>query len=113
LADNAAKAWSLKWLLSAIVTALTHAANAGDLETAKLANLYQSDKFLSTLNIPSFTLSTAQVTLHFVFLGPNPDDSDDIMIRADLGTLKPMDSDKLTELTVTFADRPIGVPPST
>ena len=104
--------WSLKWLVGAVATALTQAAHAADQQTAELAPAYEKDKYLSSLSVPAFTIANAQLTIRFVFAGRNPEDSHDVLVRADAESLSGAGSEKLSELTFTLTGKPMHPVPS-
>lgn len=55
----------LKSVLTGLLQAVREAKRLGDLESAKLIEVYKKDKYLSAFPVPAFAISETEVELHF------------------------------------------------
>jgi hypothetical protein len=61
---------SLKTVISGAVQALREAKRLGDMESAKLFEVYKKEKALSSFTVPAFTISDVDLELRFSIVGP-------------------------------------------
>ncbi|NOY59556.1 MAG: hypothetical protein GXO75_11610 [Calditrichaeota bacterium] len=61
---------SLKFLIGGVLHALSEAKRLGDMESAKLYELYKKEKILTSFTVPAFTISDTELELRFSIVGP-------------------------------------------
>lgn len=62
---------SLKIVIGSLLQALREAKHLGDIESAKLLDIYKEKKSLLSFSVPAFTISDVEVELRFSILGPS------------------------------------------
>lgn len=60
---------SLKRIIGGIIQALVEAKRLGDLESARLIEVYKNEKTLSSSSIPAFIISDTEIELRFSIEG--------------------------------------------
>lgn len=61
---------TLKATVAGLVRALREAKYLGDLESAKLQDVYKKEKALSAFTVPAFTISDVDIELRFAIVEP-------------------------------------------
>gem|GEM_PF-6367715 len=61
---------SLKTVVGGFLQALREAKHLGDIESAKLLDIYKTEKALSSFTVPAFTISDVDIELRFSIVGP-------------------------------------------
>lgn len=61
---------TLKATVAGLMGALREAKYLGDLESAKLSEVYKKEKDLSSFTVPAFTISDVEIELHFSIAEP-------------------------------------------
>ncbi|MDJ0736060.1 MAG: hypothetical protein QNJ47_18690 [Nostocaceae cyanobacterium] len=64
---------SLKTVVSGLLQALREAKHLGDVESAKLLDLYKKEKTLASFAVPAFTIADVDVELRFAIIGTSPE----------------------------------------
>lgn len=61
---------SLKAVVGGFLQALREAKRLGDIESAKLLDIYKKERALSSFTVPAFTISDVDIELRFSIVGP-------------------------------------------
>jgi len=61
---------SLKLVVGSVLQALREAKRLGDMESAKLFEVYKKEKVLSSFTVPAFTISDTDLELRFSIVEP-------------------------------------------
>lgn len=99
---------SLKLLVAGVLKALREAKLLGDLETARLVDLYKKNAVLSSLTIPAFTISDTEVELRFSLVEPPKEDGKegdvpDIRVIISPESLKGLEAHHVNKLTLKIS----------
>lgn len=91
---------ALKGIINGIVRSLQEAKYAGDIESARLRELYKKDKALSLFSVPSFTIADVDIELRFSVAEPSRDDKEpsDIKVHISPDALKGLEAHHVSTL---------------
>jgi len=67
--SNGLEGVSLKAIVAGFLQAVTEAKRLGDLESARLAEVYRSERNLASFTVPAFTISDMDIELRFAVVG--------------------------------------------
>ena len=67
--SNGPEGVSLKAIVAGFLQAVTEAKRLGDLESARLAEVYRSERNLASFTVPAFTISDMDIELRFAVVG--------------------------------------------
>jgi len=69
---------SLKAVVGGILHALREAKHLGDLESARLLEVYKKEEVLSAFTVPAFTISETELELRFALVEPPAENEGEI-----------------------------------
>ncbi|MFX0203078.1 MAG: hypothetical protein ACFFCW_43800 [Candidatus Hodarchaeota archaeon] len=99
---------TLKATVSGLMRALRQAKYLGDLESAKLSDVYKKEKALSSFTVPAFTISDVDIELRFSIAEPSKqivEEGEDLDIKVNISpaTLKGLEAHQVSVMKLRIS----------
>lgn len=98
---------SLKTVVGGFLQALREAKLLGDIESAKLYDIYKKEKSLSSFTVPAFAISDVDIELRFSIVGPSNKEEEgtipDIKVNISPDSLKGLEANHISVMKLKIS----------